>query len=151
LFSEFAGNCTKAGDTAAVPNSLHPVCTATCICPGGNCTGRWLVDRDCSLIAPDRTGFFFKSTWNGTTFVPTAAAAREVWDVSRMLRQGQWYNRKVYTAIDTNGDGVIDYRDGDGTSPPGMYLITAGATAGNPDLSGGVADAVVDALTPYMG
>lgn len=151
LFSEFAGNCNQAGDVVPVPNPQHPVCNATCVCPGGSCTGRWLVDSGCNLISPDKTGFLFKSSWNGTTLVPTATAANAVWDASAMMRSVSWYNRRVYTAIDTNGDGVIDYRDGDGISPPGMYLITAGATPGNPDLSGGVSDAVADALAPYMG
>jgi type IV pilus assembly protein PilY1 len=160
LFSEFSGDCSKAyvsggaGETAQIPNALHPVCTAKCVCPGGSCTGRWLVDSDCDLITTDSTGFLFKATWNGTALVPVTnprKPANAVWDMRNSLRNASWYNRKVYTAIDTNGDGVIDYRDGDGTSPPGMYLITAGSTAGNVDLSGGVSDAVADALAPYLG
>jgi hypothetical protein len=162
LFSEFGGDCTKAGDLAPIPNPQHKVCDAKCVCPGGICTGRWLVDNDCDLITTDSTGFLFKSDWNGTTLVPrnlpsppakpnSHIPAVEVWDARQTMRIASWYSRKVYTAIDTNADGVIDYRDGDGTSPPGMYLITAGATAGNADLSGGVSDAVADSLAPYMG
>ena len=150
LFSEFAGNCGKSGDTAPIPNSVEPVCTATCVCPGGSCTGRWLVDSTCKLIAPDPTGFLFQSTWNGSALVPSTTAAVPVWDVNDSLRSGNWYQRKIYTAIDTNADFKIDASDGDGLSPAGMYSITRGATAGASDLSGGVTDAVADALLPYM-
>src|SRR5262249_50223695 len=151
LFSEFAANCSKAGDTAAIPNPLHPICTATCVCPGGACTGRWLVDQTCTLITPDPTGFLYQETWNGTTLVPGPNSANAVWDARSQLRLTPWWQRTVYTAIDTNGDGLIDYHDGDGIGPKGMYLITAGATPGNLDLSGGVSDLVADTLAPYMG
>lgn len=150
LFSEFAANCAKAGDTAPIPNPQQPVCTATCVCAGGSCTGRWLVDSQCKLISPDSTGFLFQSVWNGSALVPSAAAAVPVWDANDLLRQVNWYQRKVYTAIDTNGDTRIDTADGDGLSPAGMYSLTLGATPGNSDLSGGVSDAVADALAPYM-
>jgi type IV pilus assembly protein PilY1 len=150
LFSEFAANCSKAGDLAPIPNPLMKVCDATCVCPGGTCSGRWLVDSQCKLLSPDATGFLFQSTWTNNALVPSTAAAVPIWDVNDQLRAGNWYQRKVYTAIDTNADGNIDNLDGDGTSPVGMYSITAGASAGNANLTGGVSDAVADALAPYM-
>jgi type IV pilus assembly protein PilY1 len=177
LFSEFAASCTKAGDTVSVPNAAQPVCTATCVCPGGSCTGRWLVDAQCSLITPDPTGFLYQATWNGSSLVvptpaacvtsadclpgktcnltthtcpPTAVPAVPVWDANAQIRLVNWYQRNVYTSIDTNNDGAINSSDGDGTSPAGMYKITTSATAGAADLSGGVSDAVADALAPYM-
>jgi type IV pilus assembly protein PilY1 len=146
------------------------------VCPGGSCTGRWLVDRECKLITPDKTGFLYQATWNGTALIvpppaacttnadcggktcnvvtktcpPNAKPAVPVWDAAEQIRQTNWYQRSVYTAIDTNNDGVINSSDGDISSPAGMYLITAGAVAGNKDLSGGVSDVVADALAPYM-
>lgn len=176
LFSEFAASCSKAGDVVAVPNAQQPVCKATCICPGGVCSGTWLVDSQCNLIMPDSSGFLYQATWNGSALVvpqpptcmtntdcggqtcnlsthtcpPVAKPAVPVWDAGAQMRLVNWYQRTVYTAFDTNGDGVINASDGDGTSPAGMYSITAGATTGATDLSGGVSDAVADALAPYM-
>ena len=154
LFSEYAANCTKAGDTAQIPNSAAPVCTATCVCAGGSCDGRWLVDSECSLIAPDKSGFFFKANYQadaGTGLVPTNAPGIPVWDASKEIAKVNWWERPVYTAIDTNADGVINYQDGNDAGPPGMYLLTQGATAGNANLTGGVSDAVASALAPYLG
>jgi hypothetical protein len=179
LFSEFAANCSKAGDVVPVPNSAQPVCNATCVCPGGSCSARWLVDANagtCNLIAPDSTGFLYEATWNGSALVvpqpvacttnaqcggktcslatktcpSTAVGAVPVWDALTQIRNVNWYQRNVFTAIDSNGDGAINSSDGDGTSPAGMYKITTSAGAGNADLTGGVSDAVADALAPYM-
>jgi type IV pilus assembly protein PilY1 len=176
LFSEFAASCSKAGDVVPVPNPQQPVCNATCVCPGGSCGGRWLVDGQCNLIAADQTGFLYQATWNGTALIvpqpaacvtntdcggltcnpftktcpPTAKPAVPVWDSNAQMQLTPWNQRNVYTAIDTNGDGLINASDGDGTSPAGMYKITASATAGVADLTGGVSDAVADALAPYM-
>ena len=179
LFSEFAADCTTSGQLVKVPNAAQPVCTAKCVCPGGQCTARWLVDSNagtCNLITPDSSGFLYEATWNGSALVlpaptactsnaqcggkqcnlitgkcpPNAPAAVPVWDANALLQTVNWYQRTVYTAIDTNGDGAINASDGDGTSPAGMYKITTSATAGAADLSGGVTDAVADALAPYM-
>jgi len=177
LFSEFAANCSKAGDVVPVPNAQQTVCNATCVCPGGSCSARWLIDSQCKLLTPDSSGFLYQATWNGSALVlPTAAscttnadcggltcntvtkkcpppnvpAAVPVWDANDLMRSVNWYQRPVYTAIDSNGDGKIDASDGDGTSPAGMYKITASATAGTSNMGGGVTDAVADALTPYL-
>jgi hypothetical protein len=151
LFNEFAANCTAANATADIPSAKQKVCTAKCICPGGSCTATWLVDSQCQLITPDQSGFLFQATWNNTKLVPGTKAAVPVWDANDQLRAGNWWQRTVYTALDTNGDGKIDSLDGDGTSPAGLYLLNTGATAGALDLSGGISDAVADALIPYLG
>lgn len=143
LFDEFSANCAKAGDLEPVPNSLKPVCTAKCVCPGGACTATWLVDSQCNLMAPDSTGFMFQATWNGTKLVPSTAAGVPVWDVNDKLKTTAWWKRNVYTAIDSNNDGKIDASDG-------VFSLTSGATAGLPDLTGGVSDVVADALMPYL-
>ena len=151
LFSEFAANCSAGGATADIPNTAQKVCTAKCVCPGGACTATWLVDSQCQLIAPDQSGFLFQSTWNGTKLVPGTKGAVPVWDTNDQLRASSWWLRKVYTALDTDGNGKIDDKDGDGTSPPGLYNLTAGASAGALDLSGGISDTVALALIPYLG
>jgi hypothetical protein len=151
LFNEFAANCTAANAPADIPNTQQKVCTAKCVCPGGSCTATWLVDSQCQLISPDQSGFLFQSAWNGTKLVPSTKGAVPVWDTNDQLRAVNWWQRKVYTALDTNTDGKIDSLDGDGTSPPGLYLVTASATAGALDLSGGISDTVADALIPYLG
>lgn len=154
LFSEFAGNCTKAGDAVPIPNPNAPVCNASCVCPGGSCTGRWIVDANCHLIAPENSGFFFEASYNGGTgqLTPSTAAATPVWDAAKTIRSVNWYQRKIYTAVDTNHDGVVNSSDGDtGVGAlSGMTLLTNGAVAGNSDLSGGVSDAVAQALVPYL-
>ena len=150
LFSEFAANCTKAGDTVAIPNGNAPVCTASCVCAGGNCNGRWLVDSTCNLIAPDQSGFFFQATYSpdaGQGLATSTTPAVAVWDASKEIAKVNWWQRPVFTAIDTNTDGVIDVNDADG----GMYNLTAGATAGNLDLTGGVSDQVAKDMVPYLG
>lgn len=117
LFSEFVNDCEPGG--------------AGDLDCDGTCAGTFLQDNsgsdgDISLISEDGNGTFVRNepidrptcpqapacvASGGTCAVPGSALAVPFWDAEQELANKAWTERRVYTAVDENGDGRIDQAD----------------------------------------
>jgi type IV pilus assembly protein PilY1 len=132
LYSEFVNGCTPGGKG-----------DLDC---DGTCGGVFLQDSRGNFIQEDGTGAFKVNEPNvpscneskcGTCGIAGGADATPWWDAGGVLASRGWATRKVYTAVDTNGDGRIDANDqtvlidtSDATARLLLpYLNLAGSTA----------------------
>ena len=131
LYSEFVNGCTPSG-------------TGDLDCDG-TCTGVFLQDSLGNFIQEDGTGTFKINEPNipscnesrcTTCGVAGGADAVPWWDAGKVLADTSWLSRRIYTAIDTSGDGLIDSSDGD-AGTPGVIQLEA-------------TNAVADRLRPYL-
>jgi type IV pilus assembly protein PilY1 len=131
LYSEFVNNCTPGG--------------AGDIDCDGTCGGVFLQDKLGNFIQEDGSGSFKVNEPNlpscneskcgaGKCGLPGGADATPWWDAGKKLADMTWKQRRVYTAVDENGDGRIDASDYPGGAP-----LQLAAT-----------NAVADKLIPYM-
>lgn len=116
IYSEFADGCIGG---AADPKDVDH---------DGACTGVYLKDQAGDFISEDGTGSFRKNNpgtqvlcktnpapYTGTGNPPCAPGVQAgpgglaipTWEAGAVLAAKRWYNRKIYTAVDTNNDGVI--------------------------------------------
>jgi type IV pilus assembly protein PilY1 len=131
IYSEFVNGCTPNG-------------TGDLDC-SGTCDGVFLQDSQGHFIQEDGTGAFKINDPNvpscneskcASCGVASGADAVPWWDAGKVLADAAWLNRPVYTAIDTNGDGLIDVNDGDAGTPGVIRLEPT--------------DAGADRLRPYL-
>ena len=137
LYSEFVNDCTPSG-------------TGDLDCDG-NCVSTFLSDNSgsdgvVSLVGEDGNGSFVrndpadratcavapKCSSSGKCGVPGNAPAVPFWDAGDKLAARRWRDRKVYTAVDSDGNGRIDQHDAT------FQLSTA-------------TDAAAEAIVPYLG
>jgi type IV pilus assembly protein PilY1 len=126
LHSEFINGCTPGGGAGDLDCD-------------GTCGGVFLQDALGNFIQEDGTGAFKVNEPNlpscseskcATCGKPGGADATPWWDTGALLAERSWKTRKVYTAVDSSGDGRIDASDE-------TILV---------DTS----DATVEKLIPYM-
>jgi len=137
LYSEFVSACTE---TAAGNGPGDLDCD-------GRCTSVFLQDKDGDFISPDSNGVFRKNdppnlpTCDVAPLCPTkgkpcasvgTAIAKEWWEAGSQLQTRTWQSRKIYSVVDSNGDGKLDSAD------PVFELDTSNDTAATK-------------LVPYLG
>ena len=137
LYSEFVNTCEE---TAAGNGAGDLDCD-------GDCTSVFLQDKDGDFISEDTTGVFRK---NDPPNLPTCESAPicqakgrpcattgsgladSWWDAGDALVIRSWKSRRVYSVVDSTGDGQIDQND------PVFELDSSGTAAAT-------------ALVPYLG
>ncbi len=135
IFDEFGMGCDPTKPTESQPSI--PASAGACAGKNpnlngdsqangnANCEGVFLVDQNCDPIIEDAQGSFHKGVFDPTTFqvISTPDMAVLAWDAGKTLSdpsqagyksaaQNQANSRKIWTVIDTDGDGLFTSADG---------------------------------------